>query len=169
MEYFNISKEILIDKLKHIKASGWIHTNRPNNDGAVGNTLEDLLEIPENNLAIANTVDWELKTQRKKANSLITLFHQDPEPRILESVVSRLLLSYYGWPHKEAGKKYPETEMSFRSTTYGNRFTDRGITIKVNSLSRKIEFVFNPEKLTKRGINSGVKMLAVTVETRRKR
>ena len=53
MELLNIPKEELLEKLKVIKDNGWVHTNRSKNDGAVGNTLEDLLEIPENNLAIA--------------------------------------------------------------------------------------------------------------------
>ncbi len=61
IELLNIPKEELLNRLKKNQALGWVHTSRSKNDGAVGNTLEDLLEIPENNLAIANTVDWELK------------------------------------------------------------------------------------------------------------
>lgn len=147
MELVGIPKEELIKKLKEIKKLGWVHTNRSKNDGAVGNTLEDLLEIPENNLAIANTVDWELKTQRKKTASLITLFHQDPKPRKPKSVVANLLLPRYGWQHKEAGKKYSKEEMSFRATLTGNKFTNRGFKINVNSVNRKIELFFDPEKV----------------------
>lgn len=66
IELLNIPKEELLARLKKIQQLGWVNTKRSKNDGAVGNTLEDLLEIPENNLAIANTVDWELKAQRKK-------------------------------------------------------------------------------------------------------
>lgn len=149
MELLNIKKEELLEKLRKIKKLGWVHTNRSKNDGAVGNTLEDLLQIPENNLAIANTVDWELKAQRKNTGSLITLFHQDPEPRKPESVVANLLLPKYGWPHDEAGIKYPKSEMSFRATLTGNRFTDRGFKVNVNSVERKIEIIFDPEKVDK--------------------
>src|SRR3989338_9217144 len=131
MELLQISKEELLQKLKEIKKRGWVHTNRSKNDGAVGNTLEDLLNIPENNLAIANTLDWELKAQRIKTTSLTTLFHQDPEPRTPETVVARHLLPNYGWPHKEAGKKYTESEMSFRATLCNN-FSDRGFKIHLN-------------------------------------
>lgn len=149
MELLNISKEELILKLKEIKNLGWVHTNRTKNDGAVGNTLEDLLGIPENNLAIANTVDWELKTQRKKTSSLITLFHQDPKPRKPESVVANLLLPKYGWAHQEAGKKYKHGEMSFRQTLTGNRFTNRGFKVIINSTDRRVEILFDPEKVDK--------------------
>ncbi|MBU4246202.1 MAG: MvaI/BcnI family restriction endonuclease [Nanoarchaeota archaeon] len=149
MELLNIKKEELLEKLRAIKKLDWIHTNRSKNDGAVGNTLEDLLHIPENNLAIANTVDWELKTQRKSTGSLITLFHQDPEPRKPKSVVANVLLPKYGWPHDEAGKMYPKGEMSFRATLTGNRFTDRGLKVNVNSVGRKVEIFFDPEKVDK--------------------
>ena len=53
------SKEELIEKFKAIYAKGWIENYRGNNDGAVGNILEDLLEIPENNLPIPNAAEWD--------------------------------------------------------------------------------------------------------------
>lgn len=146
IELLNIPKDELLLRLKKIQQLGWIHTNRSKNDGAVGNTLEDLLEIPVNNLAIANTVDWELKSQRKNTSSLITLFHIDPQPRKPESVVSNDLLPKYGWPHKEAGKKYPKGEMSFRATLNGQTYTDRGIKLNVESVKRTVDIVFNPSK-----------------------
>ncbi len=150
IELLNISKEELISRLSAIRKQGWVHTNRTKNDGAVGNTLEDLLEIPENNLAIANTVDWELKTQRKKTSSLITLFHIDPQPRKPKSVVANIILPKYGWAHKEAGKKYALNEKSFRATLNGITYTDRGIKLKVNSIKRNVDIIFNPSKTDKR-------------------
>ena len=150
IELLNIPKNELLKKLKKIREIGWIHTNRSKNDGAVGNTLEDLLEIPENNLAIANTVDWELKAQRKKTSSMITLFHIDPHPRKPESVVARIILPNYGWPHKEAGKKYPADEMSFRATLNGVTYTDRGIKLNVDSIKREVNIVFNALKVAEK-------------------
>lgn len=143
-EFYQISKDDLVKKLKVIRKRGWVHTGRKKNDGAVGNTLEDLLGIPENNLSIANTVNWELKTQRKKTNSLLTLFHVDPKPRKPLSVVANEILPFYGWDHKEAGKKYPISEKSFRATLNSKNYTDRGFKIFVNSLNKKVEIVFNP-------------------------
>jgi hypothetical protein len=57
------TKESLIDALKEIRNRGWIPNARPGNVGGVGNTLEDLLGIQENNLPIPNAVEWELKCQ----------------------------------------------------------------------------------------------------------
>ncbi len=146
----NIPKNELLKKLKKIKKLGWIHTNRKKNDGAVGNTLEDLLEIPENNLAIANTVDWELKAQRKKTTSLVTLIHIDPKPRKPKSVVSNILLPNYGWNHKQAGKKYPKSEMSFRATLNGMTYTDRGFKLEVDSIGRRVNIIFDPSHTDKK-------------------
>jgi hypothetical protein len=41
----------------------------------VGNTLEDLLGIVENNLPTPDIEGWELKCQRLVTSSLLTLFH----------------------------------------------------------------------------------------------
>lgn len=127
-----------------IQEKGWVHTNQTKNDGAVGNTLEDLLEIPENNLAIANTVDWELKAQRKHTTSMITLCHLTPHSRKPRGFFRKILLPNYGWAHDEAGKKYGIDEMSFRATISGLNYTERGIKAIVNSINRTIDIVLNP-------------------------
>ncbi|MCX6775872.1 MAG: MvaI/BcnI family restriction endonuclease [Candidatus Micrarchaeota archaeon] len=126
----NFTKEEFIQALKDIKAQGWILNHRPGNDGGAGNTIEDLLGIEENNLPIADTKNWELKTQKVKEN-YITLFHMDPYPREANLVPS-VLLPKYGWKHKEAGKKYPSSEMSFRATLCATRCTDRGFIVEVD-------------------------------------
>ncbi|MCK5615943.1 MvaI/BcnI restriction endonuclease family protein [Candidatus Pacearchaeota archaeon] len=149
MQQLDITKEDLIKKLKKIIEAGWVHTGRSINAGSIGNTLEDLLGIKENNFSIADTVDWELKAQRAHTTSLITLFHMDPKPR-RPSVVANFLLPRYGWPHKEAGKRHPKTEMSFRATLTGNRYTDRGLTVKVDNVEHRLKIAFNPNKVSRR-------------------
>ena len=136
------SKEELIEKFKEIFAKGWILNKRGTNDGAVGNTLEDLLGIPENNLPIPNAAEWELKAQRATTSSLLTMFHMEPSPRAMK-VVTDILLSKYGWPSAEAGKKYPEDEKSFRGTLNAQNFTDRGFKVQVNDKERRVEIVFD--------------------------
>lgn len=126
-----ITKEELREKLRAISALGWIKSERHGNHGSIGNTLEDLLGIPENNLPIPNANEWELKTQRVPSSSLVTLFHMEPSPTALRFVPS-LLLPSYGWPHKEAGGKYPQAEMSFRQTINALHRTDRGFGIEAN-------------------------------------
>jgi len=70
------TKEALIEELKKIRAMGWIPDARRGNVGGVGNTLEDLLGIEENNLPIPNAAEWELKCQRANTTSLIPVCSQ---------------------------------------------------------------------------------------------
>ena len=138
------SKEELIEKFKAIYKKGWIENYRGNNDGAVGNILEDLLEIPENNLPIPNAAEWELKAQRATTSSLLTMFHTEPSPTAM-SIVPNILLPKYGWPHAGAGAQYPEDEKSFRATLNASTFTDRGFKVNVNDKERKVEIIFDNE------------------------
>ena len=161
------SKEELIDKIKTIASKGWHksvkQTRDIRNDGAVGNTLEILLGITENNLPIPNAREWELKGQRAHSSSLITLKHIEPSPTAVR-IVSSILLPKYGWPHKQAGLKYPKTEKSFRSTTSASCFTNRGFKVVVDRTAKKLRFVFD-SKMTDIA-NPEIKTWLATVEKR---
>lgn len=155
-----ITKEELIRKFREIESMGWIEVpiKRKNNDGCVGNLLEDLLGIPENNLPIPNAAEWELKAQRAETSSLVTLCHQEPSPRAL-SLVPNLLLPNYGWPHSKAGIKYPKNEMSFRATLNAVSFTDRGFKVNVNRKDERIEIVFDSNHCNKSVYGAWLKMV----------
>ncbi|MDR2651748.1 MAG: MvaI/BcnI family restriction endonuclease [Prevotellaceae bacterium] len=141
------TKENLIKEFHKIAAQGWIENARKGNAGDVGNTLEDLLGIEENNLPIPNAAEWELKAQRLNTSSLTTLFHIEPSPRAVKFVPQVLLLNY-GWTHEEAGKKYPENEMSFRQTIHGNSASDRGFMVKIDRANRKVLISFDYAKVS---------------------
>jgi hypothetical protein len=143
------TKEELIKTIQKIIDDGWHksvkRTIDKRNDGAVGNTLEHLLGIKENNLPLPNAREWELKGQRKHTSSLITLKHIEPSPTGAK-IVATVLLPLYGWKHKEAGRKYPKTEKSFRSTTSATAFTNRGFRVVVDRNKKKFIFVFDASK-----------------------
>ena len=143
------TKDDLIEQIRAVCNAGWHKSVKKTidtrNDGAVGNTLEQLLGIEENNLPIPNANEWELKGQRKHSAAPITLKHIDPSPRAAKIVV-KVLLPLYGWPHAEAGEKYPKNEMSFRSTTSATAFTNRGFRVIVDRTAMKVRFVFDPSK-----------------------
>lgn len=143
------TKQSLINKLKEIKAMGWIPNARRGNAGGIGNTLEDLLGIEENNLPIPNAAEWELKTQRADTTSLTTLFHIEPSPRAVR-FVPQVLLPKYGWSHEEAGKQYPRSEMSFRQTIHGQSRSDRGFMVVINRKQRKILISFDSKSVDPR-------------------
>lgn len=136
------TKESIIEELIKIRNMGWIPSARPGNVGSVGNTLEDLLGIEENNLPIPNATEWELKCQRSDTSSLVTLFHMEPSPRALR-FVSKVFLPLYGWQHQEAGGRYEVSEMSFRQTISGNQRSDRGFMVIVDRSQRKVLISFD--------------------------
>ena len=143
------TKESLIAELNAIRSRGWIETKRKNNDGGVGNTLEDLLGIEENNLPLPNAGEWEVKGQRKDTGSLLTLFHMEPSPRACR-FVPRILLPKYGWKHMKAGSKYPANEMSFRQTLKATRRSDRGFMVVVNHDRKRVEISFDYRQVDRR-------------------
>jgi hypothetical protein len=136
------TKAELIEKLKEISIRGFVQNKRQGNAGGVGNTLEDLLGIKENNLPIPNAAEWELKTQRKNTTSLTTLFHVEPSPRAIR-FVPQILLPKYGWKHQNAGKKYPVGEKSFRQTIHGQSRSDRGFKVIIDRKNEKVLISFD--------------------------
>jgi hypothetical protein len=136
------TKESLIEALHNIRNMGWIPSGRQGNAGGIGNTLEDLLGIEENNLPIPDAAEWELKCQRASTTSLTTLFHIEPSPRELK-FVPLVLLPKYGWAHQEAGLKYPLGEMSFRQTISGLRRSDRGFKVMIDRDEKKVLISFD--------------------------
>jgi hypothetical protein len=100
--------EDLIKKLKEIKEKGWIKTHRAGPTG-VGKTLEDLLGIEENNVPGPNGEMIELKSARKNASSMLTLFTKSPLPKGANSD----LLKKFGYPSgKKIGTKRLETTVN---------------------------------------------------------
>jgi len=142
------TKKSLVATLIEIRNKGWILSGRPGNDGGVGNTLEDLLGIEENNLPIPNAAEWELKAQKKGTTSLITLFHMEPSPRAYK-FVPEILLPDFGWPHQKAGTIYHKNEMSFRQTINATSYSNRGFIVKVDRNSEKVLITFDMRKIDK--------------------
>jgi hypothetical protein len=135
------TKDMLIEKLCQIRSIGWIRDARTSNSGGIGNTLEDLLGITENNLPLPNAGEWELKCQRIGSASLTTLFHMEPSPRALK-FVPEILLKQYGWAHQSIPK-----EKSFRQTINGLARSDRGFTVIIDRAARKVLISFDAESV----------------------
>lgn len=133
---------ILKKRFKEIKAMGWVANQRPGNAGGIGNTLEDLLGVAENNLHLPDFGKWELKSQRTTTRSLMTLFHMEPKPRNAR-IVPQILLLKYGWPHKEAGVIYSADERSFRQTINASGYSDRGFKVNIDWKKQRIFIDFD--------------------------
>ena len=136
------TKESLIEEFRKIRNMKWVPNARPGNAGGIGNTLEDLLGIKENNLPIPDAAEWELKCQRANTTSLTTLFHMEPSPRAIK-FVPLVFLRKYGWAHQLAGTRYGATEMSFRQTISGLARSDRGFKVVIDRAEREVLISFD--------------------------
>jgi hypothetical protein len=138
------SKKELIERLIEVREKKWILGVRPGNVGGIGNTLEELLGIQENNLPIPNAAEWELKCQRIGTSSLTTLFHMEPSPRAIK-FVPKVLLPSYGWEHASI-----PNEMSFRQTINALSCTDRGFKVVIDRDAQKVLISFNANAVAER-------------------
>ena len=111
----------LLQKLKEIRSLGFVPTVRAHH-GGVGNTLETLLKIKENNFRLPDVGEIELKAKRIGSKSMLTLSSRAPLPR----GVNRLLYNKY---HREVesgkGRLY--------TTVYGSRTNNRGFQVVVKN------------------------------------
>lgn len=73
----NFTLDELKSKLEAIKDMGYVRSVYLH-AGGIGNTLESLLDVKENNLALPDLGNFELKARRKETGSMITLFTKSP-------------------------------------------------------------------------------------------
>lgn len=123
----------LVQKLKQIKEMGFIPTTRAH-QGGVGNTLENQLDIKENNLHLPDIGRIEIKAKRIDSQSMLTLSSKAPLPR----GVNRVLFESYK-------RKDPETGYyKFYSTVGGKLKNVRGFKVKLIGDKLVLE---NPKKI----------------------
>jgi len=99
----------LKEQLEKIKAMGFVKTHRAHDTG-IGKTLEDLLDIKENNLCLPDVGDVELKAKRIDSGSMLTVATKSPEPK----GVNKVLFEKYKYLDKEG-------QFNLHSTVYGSR------------------------------------------------
>ena len=77
------SQKIIFKEFRKVQSLGYIKSIRPDakkkNDGAVGNTLERELGIVENNKKVPDFQDWEIKSQKARTKSWVSLFSLKPD------------------------------------------------------------------------------------------
>lgn len=131
-----------IEKFTKITEMGWVKTHRAGPTG-IGKTLEDLLEIEENNVDGPDFGDYELKAKRTNDNSMLTLFTKTPNPPRVNSV----LLDTYGY----VSDTYENGEKVLHSTLNAKDYASLGNTgkaLKIKCTSNKISIVDNLGKET---------------------
>ena len=155
------TKDEIRNQISMLKERGWIELtkNRSGRDGGLGNSLEDYLQIKENNLPIADLGIYELKTHRKSSGSLISLFRQEPGPGARDKILP-YLIENYGWdiskcplkiktnicmhdPNGTLDRCYPPGEKSLRVDMDGKDYAERGFKIEINRELRRIIIHFD--------------------------
>lgn len=99
--------------LKEISDKGWIESSRYHDTG-IGKTLEDLLHITENNIALPDFGVMELKSQRVNTLSMLTLFTKSPE-----GITNTEIRERFGYPDAE----YPNIKILHQTMEKGRKNT----------------------------------------------
>lgn len=148
---------------------GYIKTHRAGNTG-IGKTLEDLLEIKENNIPGPNAAMIELKSARKNVTSMLTLFTKSPLPPKANSI----LLSNYGYLSARGNRK-KELHTTVNAKEFNKLRGETGFKIaiknkRVNIINSKNEILgyWNKETLRESFERKLPKLLYVKAEIRGK-
>lgn len=134
----NKSEQELVKKYSK-KKNKWIKTER-HGDQSIGNTLEDVMGVKENNRSDADYEGIELKTSRVTTSSLLSLFTKSPSPRGINKHL-----------RDEYGVKDSKTDHNILHTTIsGDKFNThvggRAFKIDVDRENKKLWLVIKDIK-----------------------
>ncbi len=133
----NSSEYKLFKSFSKIREKGWIESKRNGSTG-VGYTLENLLNIEENSLPIADYNGIEIKAMRIFSKRTIHLFNAEPDGDYL--FPHERILKNAGYPSKKDSKY-----KVFLSAAWGDNYNSIGYSRKVklyvNREKEKIDFV----------------------------
>lgn len=122
-----------VREYRKICKMGWITTHRTGPTG-IGKTLEDLLNIKENNLDEPDFGEYELKSCRINSGSMLTLFTRSPQP----ANSNTYLRIKYGY----ASGAYDNDEKVLHSTLSADRFTT------INNTGNMLKIVCDADKIS---------------------
>ena len=134
MEY-----EEFLRRLNEIRQAGYVPSHRPGDTG-IGKTLEDLLEIEENNISGPDFANYELKAGRKNSSSMLTLFTKAPLPK----GANNKLLEVFGYPERKRRPRGRQISLIGRpvSDLISSRKKELHVTVdslRPNSVGLKLE------------------------------
>lgn len=118
--------------LHNLSQKGWIKARRSHNTG-IGKTLEDYLEITENNIALPDFGVMELKSQRAKTSSMMTLFTKKPE-----GITNAEILKKFGYPDPE----FPQHKILHQTISHGKK-NARGFSCRLDKKQGKLLILQN--------------------------
>ena len=111
-------------ELQRVKKLGFVPTHRVGDTG-IGKTLEDLLNIKENNIPLPDIAGVaELKAYRRSAKSMLTLFTLEPLPKGGDR--DRMLLDGFGYSKRDNGRS-----KELHSTLLCKRYNNQSLKLSV--------------------------------------
>ena len=137
----------LKEKLRQIKKMGFVKTHRRGDTG-IGKTLEDLLGIKENNIPLPDIGEVaELKSYRKNAKSMMTLFTLEPLPKGGDR--DRLLLDNFGYSKRD-NQRSKELHSTLSCKRYNNQNLKLSVEkdkIRVKGKGKRLNIFWDMESL----------------------
>ncbi|MCX6817669.1 MAG: MvaI/BcnI family restriction endonuclease [Candidatus Aenigmarchaeota archaeon] len=127
-----LTYEEVVEQLKLLNERKWVKTHRAGPTG-IGKTLEDLTGIPENNIPTPDMKGAELKSTRKTAKSMLTLFTKSPLPDGANSV----LLKRFGYQAR--GNEKPDLHTTVSTLKFNTLRGKQGFIVEVSE--DKVELV----------------------------
>ena len=118
--------------LKEVSEKGWVKSRRTHDTG-IGETLEYYTGLPESNIALPDFGIMELKSQRMKTSSMMTLFTKKPE-----GITNAEILKRFGYPDPE----FPKHKILHQTITNGKK-NGRGFRCKVDEKQGKLLILKN--------------------------
>jgi hypothetical protein len=129
-------------KIAQIKEMDYVQSHRKGDTG-IGKTLEDLLDITENNIAGPDFATYELKAGRKESVSMLTLFTKAPLP----VSANKRLLEVFGYAQRKTPKDYKQ--LSLTGTEIGKS--------KIDVEDKELHVTVDALRLNSVGLKLGIK------------
>jgi len=153
-------------ELRRIKKLGFVPTHRTGDMG-IGKTLEDLLNIKENNIPLHDIAGVaELKAYRKNAKSMLTLFTLEPLPKGGDR--DRMLLDNFGYSKRNNGRS-KELHSTLSCKRYNNqslKLSVSGDKIRVQGKGKRLNIYRDMESVQKKFGNKLPALVYVLAESK---
>lgn len=161
MDLPRLKKELI-----RIKKLGFVKTHRVGDTG-IGKTLEDLLNIKENNIPLHDIHGVaELKAYRKNAKSMLTLFTLEPLPKGGDR--DRMLLDNFGYSKRGNGRSR-ELHSTLSRKKYNNQSLKLALAkdkIRVQGKNKKLNIYWDIESVEKKFGDKLPALVYVLAETK---
>ncbi|KKN07057.1 hypothetical protein LCGC14_1071040 [marine sediment metagenome] len=127
------ARESFVRDFQYIISLGYVESHRSHNTG-IGKTFEDLMEVEENNLSTADYKGCiELKSQRSKTSSMLSLFTKSPSS---PPKANSILRQKYGYPDTESGFNILHSTIKYSSF---NQFKNKwGFKLEIDEKNKRL-------------------------------